>query len=81
MSQNIPSDKTELKLEDVKLLPCPMCGGKPIDEWAFAQWCIKCEDCELQIYRGGDMKNFHAIVEAWNRRSEPSKPSETTMPT
>ena len=56
--------------EQIKLKPCPFCGGEATLKQNFAgQFAVYCEKCEC-IYWGGNSRNKASVYNAWNRRAD-----------
>jgi ssDNA-binding Zn-finger/Zn-ribbon topoisomerase 1 len=58
-----------------KLLPCPICGKKPIIEmWSSGglKYMCKCNnpDCNVPLDGYPTGRNPASVIEAWNRRAQ-----------
>lgn len=53
-------------MDEIKLKPCPVCGGEAAAIWKGNYW-VRCWECgaETPIY-----KSEKEAKEAWNRRAE-----------
>lgn len=58
-------------MDEIKLKPCPFCGGKAAAIWNGASnernYCVRCWECgaETSVY-----KSEKEAKEAWNRRAD-----------
>ena len=61
----------EMKVIDIKLLPCPFCGGKAHlvtnhnMSLTWVRYTVKCERCLTESYKYEDYKT---AISCWNRR-------------
>lgn len=57
---------------DIKLKPCPFCGGKAKPNLYLGNYAITCTDCLGMIapYRG---QTLEEAIDAWNRRADDGK--------
>ena len=61
-------------MSDIKLKPCPFCGGEPIISYCAKRkdfygrniegTAIACDNCNATIF----FRSRHLAIEAWNRR-------------
>ena len=61
-----------IEMSEIKLLPCPFCGGEKLDqEYAdqgeWTEYWIECPNCEVVISRDTKGK----AITAWNTRVNP----------
>ena len=61
---------------EIKLKPCPFCGGEAelfIVPGKMTKWAVRCTKCYAN---NGTFVSDHDAVEAWNKRTEPYKEDE-----
>lgn len=59
-------------MDDMKLEPCPFCGGTDLRLSSFSGWgndVIICYDC-LSIFSQQEITCEEDLIRAWNRRAE-----------
>jgi hypothetical protein len=69
---------------DVKLEPCPFCGGEALLENTITQASIMCCDCPCIMRRDHTTRTFddgtHRVIAAWNTRTA-AQPEREAVPT
>lgn len=62
-------------MSEIKLKPCPFCGGKAALKGDFFS-LVKCEECGAETRKVEISKKYSSdekAVEAWNRRTDNDK--------
>lgn len=61
-------------MEDLKLKPCPFCGGKAYYKYIIPINKVVCKNCGATPYVFSDeyevMDSKYRAIEAWNRRAD-----------
>lgn len=57
-------------MNEIKLKPCPFCGGNAILNGLGFSHSVYCEDCGANIHGTGGMLDKLYLVEVWNKRVE-----------
>lgn len=65
-------------MDELKLLPCPFCGGEAkIREIDAVFWdrCIECRTCYCKTGEYNNVDHTAQMIAAWNRRPPDARPS------
>ena len=70
--------RTVKKMPELKILPCPFCGRKPIIEhWSSGgiMYMVKCNnpDCPVPVNSYPTGRNLNDVEDEWNKRSDNDK--------
>lgn len=57
-------------MDEIKLKPCPFCGGKTVFNEDIYGDCISCDECEIVFATSDLHTSKKQLAEAWNRRAE-----------
>ena len=57
--------------EEIKLKPCPFCGGAVKIEKTPMLWVVHCAECQsITSFEPQSQMSVMAVAYAWNRRAE-----------
>ena len=53
--------------DEIKLKPCPFCGGEAVIRLILGREAVVCKDCNAEMC--SDYTPFDVLVDMWNRRA------------
>ena len=60
----------EIIMDEIKLKPCPYCGGKAVFDVDCCGAVVACLECDIVFATAKMNTSEKQLAEAWNRRAE-----------